>query len=202
MDNELAGVIQVIVKQQWQDRVDQLSGIQNRAATMSAVTATIMGIGVPLIAAVGAARYFHTMPFILLICSFILFYTAFIRNSPATFKVTGIKGVPEVKQYKMTKLEKLLRWNIRLPKDKPTEAADQLDKQITWGTLTMKWAHSFFLSCIALEIVEVTMNNVYPHSENKARFYHLLTALFFLALFRWVFLRDTVYTNTGTIKVR
>ena len=190
-----------IVLQQLKRKLDRISDSQNRAGSMGALIAVILGIGFSLVAQTSTKQYFHLIPLGLLVISFLLFYNVFVRNSPVDIIITGIKGAEAPKPYKKSFIENIVTFNAVFNKCTPKDPLHQIEKRIIWATATTQWAHAFFLTCVAMEIIESTASSAYPKTELAARVAHSLTALGILIIIRILGLYSIRYTNTASLKI-
>jgi hypothetical protein len=183
---------------------NRIRDVQQRAVTMSAVIATILGIGLPLIAQQQTRHYFHRIPILLLSISFLLFYSVFTRGI-ATINLTkieleqdGQKQLLKIRDsYEPTFIEKLISIQYTRYIDSPKDIRLRLDKTLLWRTSLSQWAHSFFIAAILAEVYKI----IYPHNNTKGTIL-LCIAVVLLILFNkyFVFYKVTgKHTETVTL---
>lgn len=198
------------LQKQCEKEVDSLQArvksVQERAGTMSAVIATILGIGLPLLIQPETKHYFHVLPFLLLLSSFILFYMAFsrgityldIKDDYITTEDGKQYYTPQREKYKPNNFERLLGAQYVLIKNQPTDIRDRLEKVLFWRTALSQWAHSFFLSSILVETLKVK----YPgHTLLDMIFFGLLSVVLVTTIKYFVFLKIQG-NQTTTFKIK
>jgi hypothetical protein len=159
--------------------VEEIRHTQNRAGTMAAVIATIMGIGLPLIAQPQTKQYFHIIPFFFLLCSFLLFYWTYIR---ATWL-----GTPKYK--KKSVFLTVISGTLVLRTDEPLK--DVLSKSLILARALSQWGHAFFLTFIFGELAAVYLSPSKPTSKSL----QLLCGLLLAILIRVTAMSTTGMTN-------
>ncbi|HUD06101.1 MAG TPA: hypothetical protein VMR18_04285 [Candidatus Saccharimonadales bacterium] len=111
--------------------------LEGRAGTMSAVTATILGIGLPLLAQPGTKKYLHFVPLLFLFMSFLFFYAAFIKSPMVKFGFSYKNETGAKKKFGKPPIERLIMYQ-------------------SWKTWALQLGHASFLTAIMMEIIAIS----------------------------------------------